>query len=71
MGTLFKRGWPSRAVAAPLLFLSLTVAVLCLSGCAAGRAGGAWPASTQDCMAPVNPQPYWQAYPCNLLNIGF
>ena len=71
MGMHFKRGGTLRAIAAPLLYLSLTVAVLCPSGCAAGRAGGVWPAPAQDCMAPGNLLPYWQVYPCNLLNIGF
>ncbi len=65
-----KRGSIWRAAALLVVFLSLTVATAGLSGCAAGNgagAGAAPPGSFPECMAPSNPLPWWQTYPCNLL----
>ena len=70
MGMLSTRGRTCRALVAPVLCLSLTIALGCLSGCAAGRGGSVSLASPEDCMAPSNPQPWWQTYPCNL-KLGF
>ena len=70
MGMLYTLVPTWRAVAPPLLYLSLTVAGACLFGCAAGSAGGAPSMSFPECMDASNPLPWWQTYPCNL-RLGF
>jgi hypothetical protein len=70
MGVLYNLVPTWRAVALPLLLLSLTVAGIGLSGCAAGNAGGAFPASFAECMDPYNRLPWWQTYPCSAINPG-
>jgi hypothetical protein len=70
MGALHKLASTWRAVALPLLCLSLTVAGACLSGCTAGNAGGTFPMTFHECMNPSNPLPWWQTYPCSAINPG-
>lgn len=61
----------TRGVGALLvLSLSLAVASASLFGCAAGTAAGPPPASFPECMDPSNPLPWWQTYPCNIINLG-
>ena len=50
------------------LYLSLIVAGMLPFGCAAGSAGGAPTMSFAECMSPSNPLPWWQTYPCDLIN---
>jgi hypothetical protein len=68
MGMLYKLVPTWRMGAFSLLSLSLIVAGACLGGCAAGSAGGAPTMSLAECMNPSNPLPWWQTYPCNLIN---
>ena len=50
------------------LYLGLIVAGMLVFGCAVGSAGGPPAMSLAECMGPPNPLPWWQTYPCNLIN---
>ena len=68
MRVLYKLGPRWRAAAFPFFCLGLVVAGVCLSGCTTGSAGGPFPATFPECMNASNPLPWWQTYPCNLIN---
>jgi len=70
MGMPYKvvRAWSRKALAS--LYLSSIVARMLVFGCAAGSAGGTPTKSFVECMGRSNPLPWWDTYPCNLININ-